>query len=266
MLKKKNYKIFYERTSYIELGNSQRIVLYHNILKSFQKLFQSKGILIIKNNISTINSTTLVVLSIYFENKKLLSLNTKKKNLNLLPLKVCSFLPTLTQKVFMESNSLSIKFVNVGRNLNKFLLTFYHLKLKKELKIIFLKNINLYIDFLKLLVMYLTNKAGISILLILLLKIFRPLSKRTHGRFFKFLKTLFNMMTGLNDARFNAYSIKGLKLVINGKLKGKARSSSILIKSGSLPLQTLNKPIEYLCATSFTPMGTFGFKLWSTKL
>jgi hypothetical protein len=265
MLKKKNYKIFSDRTSYIESANSKKIIFYHNILNSFQKLFQSKGILIVNKSIRHTTSTTRVLLSVYFENKKLLKFNTKKK-LKLLSRKFYSFLPTLNQKILTESNFLSIKFINVGRNINKLLLRFYHLKLKKELNIIFLKNINLYVDFLKLLVMYLTNKAGISVFLTLILKIFRPLSKRAHGRFFKFLKTVFNMMTDLKDARFNTCSLMGLKLVINGKLKGKARASSMLIKSGSLPLQTLNKPIEHVCATSFTSMGTFGFKLWATKL
>jgi ribosomal protein S3 len=60
-------------------------------------------------------------------------------------------------------------------------------------------------------------------------------------------------------------SILGLKFVINGKLKGKPRSSVNFIKEGNLPLQTLNKNIDFSRIHSYTLMGVFGLKLWVLK-
>jgi small subunit ribosomal protein S3 len=63
----------------------------------------------------------------------------------------------------------------------------------------------------------------------------------------------------------NTLNILGMKFSINGKLKGKPRSSTNFIKEGNLPLQSFNKEIDFAKIHSYTLMGAFGLKLWVLK-
>lgn len=74
-----------------------------------------------------------------------------------------------------------------------------------------------------------------------------------------FLKTCFILLT-VNSKRKN--SIKGLKLVISGKLKGKPRSSSTLLLVGNISSQTLDSKIDFSKTHVYTIYGVFGLKLW----
>ena len=97
--------------------------------------------------------------------------------------------------------------------------------------------------------------------------IFRSLSKKIHSRFLFFIKNVFKIL--IFDLKAvdvpDKLSILGLKFAINGKLKGKPRSSVNFIKEGNLPLQTLNKSIDFSRIHSYTLMGVFGLKLWVLK-
>lgn len=55
-------------------------------------------------------------------------------------------------------------------------------------------------------------------------------------------------------------------MVINGKLKGKPRSSTFNKVFGSVPIQSLSLDIEYAQAHAFTLYGVFGIKLWVFRL
>jgi hypothetical protein len=57
-------------------------------------------------------------------------------------------------------------------------------------------------------------------------------------------------------------SIKGIKLVIKGRINGAARARSIILQFGKLPLQSFNAKIDYSQSTAYTPNGTFGVKVW----
>jgi small subunit ribosomal protein S3 len=56
--------------------------------------------------------------------------------------------------------------------------------------------------------------------------------------------------------------IKGLKILIKGRLNGKLRAKSKLIEIGKIPLQTINSKINYSTSVSYSLYGTFGFKVW----
>jgi hypothetical protein len=58
------------------------------------------------------------------------------------------------------------------------------------------------------------------------------------------------------------FYINGLKLIVNGKIKGKLRSSFSSVKSGSVPIQTINKNIDFAQIHVYTLYGAFGLKLW----
>jgi ribosomal protein S3 len=55
--------------------------------------------------------------------------------------------------------------------------------------------------------------------------------------------------------------VRGIKFVINGKIKGKTRSSSNIISFGKIPTQSISKVVDYSNIHVFTVYGVFGFKL-----
>jgi len=54
--------------------------------------------------------------------------------------------------------------------------------------------------------------------------------------------------------------IVGVKLLINGKLKGKLRSSSLTINKGRIGAQVLSNDIEFAKVHVNTMYGCFGFQ------
>ena len=69
----------------------------------------------------------------------------------------------------------------------------------------------------------------------------------------KSLKTLINS---------NFSFIKGVKIVIKGRINGKSRAKKKIIKIGYFPIQTFDSKINYSESTSYTQYGTFGIKVW----
>ena len=56
--------------------------------------------------------------------------------------------------------------------------------------------------------------------------------------------------------------VKGIKVCISARFNGAPRAKSRLIIVGDIPIQTINKQIDYHETTSYTKNGTFGIKLW----
>ena len=83
--------------------------------------------------------------------------------------------------------------------------------------------------------------------------------------FIAFLKNLAKILvTDLSRVPFlnKTNRIKGVKFLINGKLKGKTRANSILIVKGLVPAQTISANIDFSKTHVFTVYGVFGFKIW----
>ena len=80
---------------------------------------------------------------------------------------------------------------------------------------------------------------------------------KKHNFFLTFIRRSLVILTN------SKYSIvKGLKLRINGRFNGVARSKTRMFQINKIPLQTLNKNIDFNQVISFTNNGTFGIKLW----
>lgn len=75
--------------------------------------------------------------------------------------------------------------------------------------------------------------------------------------FFTFLKKTLNVLLNSSFSR-----ISGVKILIKGRINGasKARHKTILI--GRLPLQTLNKKIDFAQNFAHNSNGTYGIKVW----
>jgi len=56
--------------------------------------------------------------------------------------------------------------------------------------------------------------------------------------------------------------IKGIKILIKGRLNGKARSSKKLIQIGRISSQSFDSKISSSQKTAFSALGTFGIKTW----
>ncbi len=59
--------------------------------------------------------------------------------------------------------------------------------------------------------------------------------------------------------------VKGVKILLSGRLDGKEIARREWLKKGALPLQTLRADFDYGQATAFTTYGTVGIKAWIYK-
>jgi len=56
--------------------------------------------------------------------------------------------------------------------------------------------------------------------------------------------------------------IKGIKLLISGRLRGRSRKKTYSKTFGQLPLQSFSKNVQYSLSQDFNVFGMFGVKLW----
>lgn len=61
------------------------------------------------------------------------------------------------------------------------------------------------------------------------------------------------------------FKIKGIKILIKGRLNNAARSRNQIMKIGKVPLITENVKIDYAESTAFTPNGTIGVQVWISQ-
>lgn len=253
--------------------NSRNFVKFFNFIKFFEFLLLKKNVLIVKKTINL--DSNLLYLNLFFYYKSTKSSFYKRKyliksltNINSIILQN-NKLKNLFTKSFKHLGfcSVLLNVKNININANKKLVTFFYQKLKKFINNIFVRRFNLFIDFIKINSLYVQGLISINSYLYILSLIFRSLSKKIHSRFLFFIKNVFKILIfELKTLDIpDKLTILGLKFSINGKLKGKPRSSVNFIKEGNLPLQTLNKNIEFSRIHSYTLMGVFGLKLWVLK-
>lgn len=80
---------------------------------------------------------------------------------------------------------------------------------------------------------------------------------KRHNFFLSSLKTSLTLIIQQKLTR-----IKGIKILIKGRLNNAPRSNTRIIKIGKIPILTQNVQIEYSETTAFTPNGTIGIKIW----
>lgn len=83
---------------------------------------------------------------------------------------------------------------------------------------------------------------------------------RTTKRHNFFLNSLKESLTLVIRQKHSA--IKGLKLIIKGRLNNAPRSQKRIIKIGKIPIITQNVKVTYSECTAYTSNGTIGVKLW----
>ena len=84
-----------------------------------------------------------------------------------------------------------------------------------------------------------------------------------HSKFFIFINKYFNFLLSKSLKISSSVSrLLGIKFCINGKLKGKTRSSNFMFVAGTVPIQSLAASIDYSKTHAFTIYGVFGIKIW----
>lgn len=241
-----------------------------NFSKAFKQLLLKKRVIVVKDCINIEGNKLFLKLDLFFRtlkikvyrrknlidndvSKKKLLVNNTKNTLNKL-------LTYYYSKFKINSVYTQISVLN---KFNKHLFKYLAKKLKHFSSVLFKRRLGLFIDFIKLTLFYIQGKVDLNVYCLVLSDIFKFLQKKLHAKFLTFIKTIF--LTLINDKKFKNV-ISGAKFSINGRFKGKTRSSSTFLQLGSVSNQSLNKEIDFAKIHIFTKkMGVFGLKLWVQK-
>jgi small subunit ribosomal protein S3 len=60
-------------------------------------------------------------------------------------------------------------------------------------------------------------------------------------------------------------TVKGLKLIISGRLRDKQRSSFICLQEGKIPITNLKSGVDFSKMPAHTIYGVFGIKIWAFR-
>ena len=227
------------------------------IINIFKLMLGKRGILVFDSLLTLQNNVTLLKLSCLFLTKKLLRI--RKSKIISRKKRVSSRNNIFAFLKLLKSNLVYVHFNLLNKELDlRYLKDYYRIYLK-YLSSLFDKKFNVYIDFIKILFLFSSNKVDSGIFLFLLDMIFRTLHKKKHTLFFNFLTKVLENVIDKEQYR----KIKGVKFTINGKILGKTRASTHVIVVGTVPIQTISKNIEYQQRHVFTNYGVFGFKIWT---
>ncbi len=251
-----------KRINTFEIVNHNKFSITNSFLikQELVNALARKDILVSNLNMNQSNNTTNVNVDVFLRTGKLLRYrkalkkkiltNSKKHN------KVNELLlVNLENKI--NKNNILINYNNLNRSIDKKILTEFFKTFKKFSTVLFSRGFNLFIDFLKISALINQNKINQRIFLIILGQIFKNLTKKKHTKFIFFIKTIFDYLISSEKN-----SIAGIKLVINGRLMGKTRASTVKIERGSLSLNTVNSGCVADKMHVYTLYGAFGFKIW----
>jgi hypothetical protein len=255
-------------------SKDKRIIFLYIILNYLNTLFIKFDVCIADSIVQNSGNKCFVNLILFFRTRKILKIK-KKYTKSKRPFG--SFLNFIFKFFSLNQFSnlfvISFKILNkdlVKKNsLNKTLLVEFFKLFKRYSKLLFPRRLNFFLDFLKLSVLLFTNTIKINCFNKILAETFSILQKKRHSFFFQFIKFTFTTLIHYNllDARLiKTFSrIRGIKLIISGKLKGKPRSGSECLILGNIPIQTVSSNIQYVRNESHTVYGVFGFRLWLNR-
>lgn len=83
---------------------------------------------------------------------------------------------------------------------------------------------------------------------------------KRHKFFLTFLK---QTLTILSNSRFS--TVKGIKIIIKGRLNGVPRAKHKIITIGDVPVQSISRNIDYSQTTVHNSNGSYGIKVWISE-
>ena len=233
------------------------------INKNLAKLFLLKGSLLLQFNLTFSINKVIILYSYYIFSRKIsffkrLGINSL---FNKVKLQTNIFEQLLKNKLkFFRVNFIIYKFSCLNNKINKIHLTFVYSIFKKYLNFLFVKKFNLFIDFLKILILFNNYTANLELqsFIYILGMIFKNLHKKIHSKFFVFLNSVIKFL--IQNKFFK--NILGIKFKVSGKLKGKPIASTFVCIKGKISTQTFINNVKYVQEDIFTKYGVFGFKFW----
>ncbi len=262
------------RKSYINLNfsNLNKNIFFFglNFSKAFKQLLLKKRVLVVNDCTNIEGNKLFLKFNLFFKTlkvkvyrrKNLIANDVlKKKNTSLNTNEVLKKLVPYYYTKF-KINSIFTQ-ISVLNKFNKHLFKYLAKKLKHFSALLFKRRLGLFIDFIKLTLFYVQGKVDLNNYCLILADIFKFLQKKLHAKFLTLIKTVFLLL--ITDKKFKN-KISGVKFSINGRFKGKTRSSSTFIQLGAVSNQSLNKEIDFAKVHAFTKkMGVFGLKVWVQK-
>lgn len=221
---------------------------YYKIILINCNIYQSEEIFVI-----TIKYYTTKSFKSLYSNVQLID---KFNNIHAEKMFFDNLLEPLTCFLKKKNVKLIVQNVNKGKSLNflgdkkkKIVFKKLIIQLRKYTKFSF------YEECLNSLLILIQSKNASKLLGIFLVKQFETLKR--HNLLLNFLKRVLTLFLYSSISK-----IKGVKILIKGRLNGKPRSSHKLIHIGKVALQTIDSKVDYTCLTSFSVFGTFGIKVW----
>lgn len=240
----KDWKLkYFEKSkdeSHINIHRSLEIEAY------YKQLFKTQGFNLFNFTLNFTNSILTVFLFVYAKENQHQKKNKRVKNKNNTFGFLKNSLKSLSEfmgnkfRIILKIRSIKNKPISKELSQTLFNLNFDRFKIPemKKLYLILATQQNS----TELLGNFITNQLKIT---------------KRHNFFFSLLYKSLAALIKQKDSR-----IKGLKIVITGRLNNTLRAQSRTLKIGQIPLMSTNTKIEYSALTSFTSNGTIGVKIW----
>ena len=250
-----------KRINIFEALNQNKSLITNSILikQELTNALLRKDIITSNLNLSQSNNNIVISINGFTRTSKLLRYRRllKQTITNYRKSKHLTQLVTKSFKNSIKTNNILINYSNLNTIIDQNLLTKNFKLFKKFSSLLFARGFNLFLDFLKVITLIEQKKISPKALLLILGQIFRNSNKSKHTRFVFFIKTIFDALTLSPES-----NILGIKLIINGRIMGKTRASTVKIERGSLALNTVNSGCIADKMHVYTLYGAFGFKLW----
>ena len=75
--------------------------------------------------------------------------------------------------------------------------------------------------------------------------------------FFSFIKQTLSVLIDSNFSK-----VKGIKIIVKGRLNGVPRAKHKIISVGDVPVQSINEELDYSQTTVHNSSGSYGIKAW----
>lgn len=242
----------------LRTNNTKEVLNLLTFLKVLNRSLNKKGILSTKTYINSTTKTCYLNLTLFFKTHKLSKYKNKLKNIKSDQKEIKTVLNLMRTKLKYKLLISKIEILNKFINVQEAKIFFSLFKNFKNN--LFSRRFTLFIDFLKLTTLFVNKKINTENYLKVLGIIFTVLPKNKHNKYLMFLRYLFEIIV-----RNQTNGIKGIKFIINGKLKGKLRASSARIVIGKISNQTISTNIEYNKLHVYTVYGAFGIKMWTNS-
>ena len=225
-----------------------------NIKENFENLCRMKKIFTSKTNVLVNEQNLYLNTNLFFPTEKLIRFkrnlfnkNKKKLNIRQRSLKI--------NNLFFNKN-LIIKTRILNKEIDKKYALFLLNNLKKFSNSFFSKRFTMFFDLIKITTLTAFNKENIHMFSKFLGLIFKTLPKKKHNLFISFLKQLMNLIIIKNKK-----SLKGIKIILNGKLQGKTRAKTVKIQTGTVSINSISEQPIQSKIHIYTIYGAYGLQV-----